>query len=782
MAAGTLPRSISKPGEVPPRFDRYTDVIAVCSQMVQADNKRAAWRAEYEKLWGGNPTYSLKGLKDAGQSWRARANYRELEGVVSSEQTLDYDLETEVDSIIDIDLDYGKGQEKKDWEDCIEQEFTWLIRQRWDDYNFHIPFRIFQKLLHGMGAHLWPDVTGNWIPRTPRAGHILFPDECPFNFNEDGDYFMTRDFIPANVLYRKIANEKEAHNIGWRPDAVWRALAESSGKGYGGRGSGLGWRPDDLVRSLRNGDIGYAATNQAGVWINTIFVREFETGKISQYAVAEREESGGYLFEKRNRFDDFSDILVTFPYDIGDGTMHGVKGLGPRLKVFFELSNRIKNAMADQVMLGAYPHFKQLQSGLDPDKLKLMKVGAMTIAPYGLEEIISKYPGLDQGPLALSRELNQTMRGNNRGSLGGSVVEQQDRMTAEEYAMRQQDANRLSNGSVSLQRSNLRKLYQKMLFAACEDSPSNAPWAKMAREFRDRLKKKGVPKEALKHIAEVRAKVNAGKGSASAQLHSLMTLMQTVYPATSDDRKVAIERDITAALFGYSNVDRYARSVNDNDMPDNDDSFIVLENDALSSGGKALAAPKQNQVQHLEGHFSLAQELVAAVQQGQMDPQQAYAAIFAIGTHCAEHLKYLQGNPMEKEKFGQLYNQWQALSRIADKLKSDIESAAEGQPEEEKISDNLKLGMMKIQADSTVKMAKVEKDEVLKLRKQSFNERMNAVKLQSSISQSAVKTGAENQNKRAKTLTEIQLSAAKTVSDIATQRAKAKAKPNGAKP
>lgn len=782
MASGTLPRSISKPGELPPRFKNHNEVLAVCAQMVQADQRRAIWRAEYEKLWGGNPTYSLAGLKATNQSWRARANYRELEGVVSSEQTLDYDLETEVDSLIDIDLDYGKGQEKRDWEDCIEREFTWLLRNRWDDYNFHIPFRIFQKLLHGMGAHIWPDVTGNWIPRTPRAGHILFPDDCPFNFNEDGEYFMTRDFLPANVLYRKIANEKEATAIGWKPDAVWRALANSSGKGTIGNGQTNSWRPDALVRALRSGDIGYTATNQAGLWINTIFVREFESGMISQYAVAEQVEAGDYLFEKRNRFDDFSEILVTFPYDIGDGTMYGVKGLGPRLKVFFELSNRIKNAMADQVLLSAYPHFKQLQSGLDPDKLKLMKVGAMTIAPFGLEEIVSKYPPLDNGPLALSRELGQTMRSNNRGSMGGSVVEQQDRMTAEEYAMRQQDANRLSNGSVSLQRSNLRKLYQKMLFAAVEDSQSEQPWAKMAREFRKRLADKGVPKAALKRIAEVRAKVNAGKGSASAQLHSLMTLMQTVYPATSDDRKIAIERDITAALFGYSNVDRYARSVNDNDMPDSDDSFIVLENDALSQGGKALAAPKQNQVQHLEGHLSLAQEIVLAVQQGQMDPQQAYAAIFAIGTHCSEHLKFLQGNPMEKEKFGQLYNQWQALSRIADKLKSDIESAAEGQPPEEKISDNLKIGMMKVQADSQVKMAKAEADMQLKMRKQSFTERMNWTKLQSSTNQGAVKTGSEIQLARAKTGAEIQLKAADAVASIATQRAKAKAKPNGAKP
>lgn len=790
MAAGQLPASISEPGKIPERFKDYGEVRDVCAQMVQKDQQRALWRAEYEKVWGGNPTYSLKTLQAAHQTWRARANYRELEGVVSSEQTLDYDLETEVDSIIDIDLDYGKGQEQRDWEDCIEQDFTWLIRHRWDDYNFHVPFRIFQKLLHGTGTHIWPDVTGNWIPRTPRVGHVLFPEDCPFNFNEDGEYFMLRDFIPANVLLQRIDNEKEARSIGWKPDAVWKALANSTGKG-GINSGGSAYRADEIARAVRAGDIGFTATNQSGLWVNTMFVRELGTGKISQYAVAEKVDAGDYLFKKRNRFDDFSDNLVQFPYDIGDGTMHGVKGLGARTKVFFELSNRIKNAMADQVFLGAYPHFMQLQQNLDPDKLKLMIAGGMRIAPYGLQETISKYPPLDNGPLALSRELSQTMRSNNRGSMGGQQPEQVDRGTAEEYAMRTMDANRLNNGSVSLQRSNLRKLYQKMLFAACKDNASEAPWAKMAREFRKRMDKKGVPKEALKHICEVRAKVNAGKGSASAQLHSLMTLMQTVYPATSQDRKTAILRDITAALFGYSNVDRYAPSINDNDMPDNDDSFIVLENDALSNGGNALAAPKQNHANHLKSHLARGAEIYQAVVQEQMDPQAGYAAIRAIGQHCGEtplpdgsvqhgHLYYLQQNTNEKEAFGQLYNQWQALGRIADKLKADIESAAEGQPPEEKISDNLKIGMAKVQADSQVKMARLDADVQRKTRQQQFTERMKAAQLSTGIQNQSAKTGSEITLKRAKTAADIQLSAADTVASIARDRAKAKAS-NGSK-
>jgi len=790
MASGELPIGVSIPGKLPPaRFSNYNEVTTLCYQMVQADQRRAVWRARIDAIWGGNPTYNEQALKNMGQGWRARVNYREMEGVVASEGTLDYDLETEVDNIIDIDLDFGKGQEQRDWQECIESEFTWLIMDKWKDRNFHAPFRIFNKLLHGLGSHIWPDMSAKWIPRTPRPGALLFPDDAPFNFEEDGEYFMLRDWVPANVLYRKIENEEAARQVGWNPEAVWKALALSGKQNVNSQSTGT--RPEEVQRLIRDGDIGYSATRQSGVWLNHCFVREFETGKISHYTVAEKVDAGGYLFEKRNRFDDWPFVL--FPYDIGNGTIHSVRGLGARTKDFFELSNRIKNAMADQVQLGAYPHFKQLQQGLDPDKLKLMRAGAMTIAPYGLEEVISKYPQLDNGPLALSRELRQTMLQNNRGGMGGQQPEQMDRMTAEEYAMRQRDATKLNNGSVALQKSNLRQFYETMLRKALQPSSSNEPWAKMAKEFRDRILKKGVPQEAFKHIAEVRAVVNWGKGSASAQIHGLMSLMQTVYPVTTEDRKIAIERDLTAAVAGYTNVDRYARSVNDHDMPDEDDSFIALEDDALSQGKKCVAAPKQNHVKHLTAHLQMGAQMYQAVLQQQMDPQEAYRAILAIGSHCGEsqnpdgsplhgHLFYLQSNPILKPQFVQLFNQFQALSRIADKLKSDIESAAQATPQEQQISEDMQLGLAKVNADAQIKQAKAESDMQLKMRKQAFNERQATMKLMSSTQLSTAKTVSEIQHARAKTASDIQLSAADTVASIATERAKAKAKPNGAKP
>lgn len=776
MSVGDIPATISQVGKLPPeRFKNSAEVTSICYQMTYADQKRADWRAEYSKVWGGNPTYSLEALRAANQTWRARANYREMEGLVSSEQTLDYDLETEVDAIIDIGLDYGKGQQQQDWKECIEKQFTWLIRQRWDDYNFHVPFRIFQKLLHGMGAHIWPDVSGNWIPRTPRAGQILFPDDCPFNFNEDGEYFMLRDFIPSNVLYRKIANEKEARATGWNPDAVWQALANSPK--VNNSINQTGYRPDEVQRMIRQGDIGYTATRQAGVWLNTIFVKEYDEmngNTISQYAIAERVSTKDYLFCKRYRFKTFADILTLFPFDIGDGTLQGIKGYGARTKVFFELSNRIKNAMADQVMLSAYPSVQQTVQNVDPDKVKLARVGGLNITPYGYAPQLLKYPDLGNGPLALTRELNQTMTTNNRGGMGGSVVQQQDRMTADEYAMRQRDAARLSNGSVSLQRSNLRRFYEKMLRAALQPVTSSAPWAQMAKEFQMRLQRDGVPKEAFNHIEEVGAVLNMGKGSASAQLHSLMTLRETVYQSTSQDRQIAMDRDLVANLVGYQNVDRYARSVNDNDLPTDDDSIIALENDALSQGGACVAAPRQDQVKHLTGHFDKSTSIMQAYQAKQMDPNAAYQAVFAFGQHIAQHLKFLQGNPTFKRAFDQFYNEWQSLGSLADKMQNDIQQAAQATPPQQQMSDKVQIGLAQVAADHQVKTAKAQGDMQLKLQKQAFTQRMQAAKTGTDLALSRVRTTADILHERTKLNSSTQLATADTVASIARDNAKAK--------
>lgn len=773
MPAGEIPHTPSVPGEVPERFKDAGEVVTLCAMMISADQRRAPWRASVERLWAGEPVYPLSKLQAMGQSWRARTNYRGLEGLISENCTLDYDAETQGEQIVCIYLDAPPSQEVEDWERIMASEFKWMLQCRWaNGYNFHIPKRQFQRNIHGLGIHVWPeDHTGNWIPRTPSAGEVMFPDDCPFNFMEDGDYFMLRDFVPSYKLYRYIENEKEAKALGWDTDIVWKALTlinKNSGQNpYGA--PNVDW----MARQYAQGDIGYWTTRQSGVWINSIFVREYETGKVSQYSIAEGLPLSSFLYKKRNKYDEWP--IEIFPYDIGNGNIHSVKGLGDRTKDFYEMMNRMQNAGVDQVMISAYPNMKQAIQNMDPDKMKLAKIGGLNWLPYGAEPQVVQFPDLEKGLLAMKGDLQGTLVQNNR--MAGQVqIEQQDRMTAGEYLMRSQDGNHLSTASLAMHKAHLDSFYKRIVTHCAKPSGSSKPWAVMAKEWRQRCIRRGVPADAFKNIAEVTAVLAYGKGSASARTNAYRELFQSpVYLQAGSDRQIAIERGYVGSMLGQSAVEQYCRSINDENIPDADDSFAVQENNALVQGGDALAAPRQDQIEHLETHFAKAAQIAQAYAQGQMDPQAVYTAIVAFGQHTKQHLDLLRSNPIKKQDFQHFFNQWQQLARMADKLQADIESAQEATPPEQQMSEDLQLGMAKVQQQGQLQQLKLMNSNELKQRQQAHREQMDRVKLQAQQERDNVKLLHEVQRSTVETGASIAQDTALTQADINNKRRKAEA-------
>ncbi len=770
MPSGSIPATPSKPGEDPERFSSAAEVISLAAQLFGADQKRSVLRGQVISLYSGAPVYPLAKLQQMGQAWRARTNYRGLEGVISENCTLDYDVETQGEQIVCIYLDFGEGQQRKDWERIMADEFKWMFQKRWKSFNYHIPKRQFNKNLHGLGIHIWPeDHTGNWIPRTPSSGEVLFPDDCPFNFTEEGDFFMLRDFVPSYKLRGYIRNKKEAEALGWNTEIAWKALTlldKQEGRNRYGNA-----QADWLARQYEQGDIGYWATRQSGVYINSVFVREYETGRVSQYSTAEGLDLNKYLYKKRNKYADWP--IEIFPYDIGNGNIHSVKGLGDRTKDFFEMINRMKNAGVDQIMISAYPNMKQLIQNMDPDKMKLAKIGGLNWLPYGAEPQVIQFPDLEKGLLAMQQDLMQNMVQNNRSAGGQVQIEQKDRMTSEEYQMRSQDMNHLSTASMAMHKSRMDSFYNRIIQQCAKPSGSKQEWAVIAREWRERCMRRGVPMEAFGHIAEVEASLAYGKGSASARINAFSTLMQSpVYLQGSADRQIALERSFTGALLGQSAVDQYCRSADDNEIPDGDDSFAVQENNALAQGGEALAAPRQNQIDHLRIHFGKVAEIVQAQQQGQADPQQAYAAVVAFGRHTKEHLDFLHQNPMKAQDFKFFFNQWQQLSRMADKMRADLESAAEATPPEQQVSEKLQIGLANAQANQQVGMFKAQNSAQLKMRQQMHREAMDQQKLLAQQEREGVKLLHNVRTSNVETAASIAQDTALTAADIHNKQRK----------
>lgn len=750
MPRGDLPHTIAysdtsdKPELPEERFSNASEVRTSAQQMIQADRTRAWMRDRVEALVNGWPTYPKSIAQSKGFGWFPRVNYRESEGLISAQQTPLFDLLTETDHCIEIELDVeaSSDQERQEWENTIQNEFTWLMFRRWrSSYNYHLPLSIREMLVHGIGSHVWPN--DRWTPRSPRSGQILFPEGVSLDFENDGDYFLLREFVPSVNVYQFIRREETAFKLGWYPDNVWKTLAQAQKQNQTINVQDL----SEMQRRVRRGDIGYFSSSQVGLWLNWLFVKEYEGNGISLYCVDETISAGnkdkGYLFRKRFMFDEWP--LSLFPYDIGNGDLHSVVGLGTRTKDFFELSNRINNAMAAQILVSALPQVRQTQPTVDPDKMKLMRLGGLNIVPYGLESAIQQFPPLQTGGLALSRHLKDTMNDNNQSAAGGMSPEPKDRETKYSFMVRSHDSARVSNGTQSLFESNLCGFYYKIYCRLIKTPKGSLPYQVMAQEFKDRCLKKGVPPEALteRAIGDFREVTAVGAGSAAIRLQATQLLMGSpVYVNAPEEKKITIERDLVASLMGGAKVDRYARSVKDSQPANVDESFAVQENNGLSMGGDAEIAGGQNHMLHAGVHNSKAFEIKRAVESGQMSASEAVGKIEKLLTHSGQHLAEVKG-AQDDQQFNELEDQWKEIARFLNSLRAQAEAEA-GQPSpQQQMSEDAMIAMKKDEMENQRKTQKDNADMALKFRKAAFTERLADAKTAVQIRRTARTNGAK---------------------------------------
>ncbi len=780
------------------RFENAAQVRDLAQQMIIADNRRALMRERVDALVNGFPTYPKSVTAAKGFGWFPRVNYRESEGIIQSQQTPLFDLINESETCIAISLDIkaSSTEELQDWENSINTNWTWLLKKRWrQSFNYHLPLSQREMLIHGMGAHVWPN-KNKWTPRTPRSGQILFPEGCSLDFESEGEYFMLRDWVGGVGVHSFIRNEESATKQGWYPDNVWRTLVQA-----GKQNQKLSMVPEveQWQRKARSGDIGFFSSSQVGLWLNWFFVKEYESrngNSISLYCIEENITPGtnkhkGFLFRKRFLFEEWKQVLVLFPYDVGNGDIHSVRGLGWRTKDFYELSNRVNNAMVAQVLISAFPQVKQTQPNLDPEKMKLARMGALNILPYGLDPSLVQFPPLNNSGLALQKHPQETLNQNNQSTSGRSP-EPKDRETKSSFMLRSQDSASVTNGMQSLYESNY-QLWQDNLYRRGIKTPKgDQPYQRMIEEFRERCRKDGVPEEALKEkaIGEIREVTSAGAGSAAIRLQAIeMLLNSPVYANAPESKKIYTERSLVSWALGGDKVDLYARSTMDADLPDPDTSFAVQENNGLSNGGEAIIGDGQNDVTHANAHLLKAEQLEQACEQGQEDPQHCLDALQRLLGHAQEHLARLQQNPARVQEFKQLMERFKVCAQYTEKLASEIEAQQGETPPEQELSEDFQIGMAKVQSDAQIKQTKAEGDMALKFRKQALTERMTDAKTGASIRRDNLRAGAaigrDNlsashsiQRDNLKTIHTINQGNAKTAAQIQSDKAKTAAAVN----
>lgn len=724
-----LPRSLDPETKALPdeRFKDAAETRDFASMLIRADDPRARDRAKTQGLIDGNRPVPQGLLNAQQQGWRANVNYREGEGQVSAQRTPYYDLAMENDPCLEVEIDYGRDQQQAEWERIVARHAHSLIHES-DDYDsgWHLQLQQSEMVVHGWGSHLFLSKV-DWRPATWTMRHVLFPDRTTSCLDDALEVFVVREPLKAHQANRHIRNEKAAREIGWNPAAVKQSIVDARTT------APLRKTAEDYQSMLKNNDLGFGFNRSRDIWWDHVFVREFEGGRkdrggISHYIIEENGDGEEYIFSKRNRFDEWQNLITVFPYDIGtDGTIHSIRGLGVRIFPFIELSNRLKNHMVDSVLVGSGVLLTS-KGAVDLTKLALTSIGPMKLLPSGVEPANYKAMDLSQGPIALSQELKATSDENNK-VYRQSGAQRNYAQTAREVDQTASEASRMQKSAHDMYYKRMDRLYREQVRRACNPNyTTDMPGGESAVAFQRRCLRDGVPKEALAKIVSVKAVRALGAGSAMQRILVARELMTTLLPGADEVSRFNLKRDYVSALANSRAADRYVPSINEAMAPDNDDSVAVLENDALIQGGEALVNTRQNHFKHAMRHAQKADQLLAALAKG-ADPQQVMNAWDALGPHIAAHLAYLGQDPTRKTQFVPLEQHFNRLSKLADKLAQHLQEQAQAaqeqaanQPQQPPVGPygipELDLEWAKMKGQLDIKAQKAQADIALKAQKQ----------------------------------------------------------------
>lgn len=754
------------------RLKNAFDAQTIVSNLWTAAQQRNLRNAAMQGMLDGNPPYSPTKLRAAGRSGDANFNTLEGKALLSAALVPYHDLCAGDRRKVDIRTDEGSEQEKSRWSGVISEEYDRMLG-RWGNFDYQMQQMERDFVGFGKGFLMW-ESQKSWRFKKIAHYRVLVPDATDIDVDA-AELIVVLQNWPQVALERMIADKKSAAALGWNTEATQRAIS-----GAVPVDPAVPNDPISAQQQIKDNDIQVSARSST-VQTATIFVREF-SGKWSELIVKrdvipandpQFKSKVQFLFEARDKYDQVTDILVPFFFEVMDGSWNGASGLARDIFSIMQLKDRIACQQAQSTFL-RNSLVLQPRTAMDKTRMNLLQIGAVTWVPEGAEVLQSTILGDIESTIAVSRELT-IMTEKNTGIYRPTIerTEKGNPVTLGEFQMRSAQASVLSTSAVNRFYSQLDRMYEAQWRRVLDlkDSNSDDPATKEAKLFFKRCYDRGVPETAWQKIESVRAWRNIGNGSAAMRQQTLSNYMG-IYPLLPADGQVNLLEDIVSVSGSQAQVERYVRTNQQEGLPSDDMNTAMLENAALKIGAPVTWTPSQNNLIHATTHLQAAAQAGSSLEQGAPMPD-VLAFIDAIGAHVAIHLQQESQKPTSKDAVKELEKQWKQLAGFADKLRARIEQDQQSQQElqqrtEQRMSE-LDLKMMELERKLEISQIKTQAGIEMKAQKQQFE---MGLKQQRAI----VETTLQD----ATTAADIARMTRKTQAEIETQKKKASSDPKAA--
>lgn len=693
--SGALPK--------PSRLSSASTVRDLYSALVREDENSSRARVRVQAMVDGEPPYNQAALNASGMGSRANANFLMGRDLITKTNNGYLDIITSAKQLMTLVVEAGEPSERIGYARIIAEELTRTIR-KWNGFRPAFMRLVDMFNTHGVGVEYSIDSTDFRFDVTGLS-EFMVPRQVPLDEDRTPYAILRRD-LTVTDLYDFIENEKVAKSRGWNPDAVMKAISRATTKGSNGEIGEL----EQLQRQIKNNDI-FTYRKFAHVALLYIWVREFD-GSISLFITEKDAPDGDFLFKGIGLYEDASDAFNYYCYGVGNGTLHGVRGLGHMLYALVQLDNRLMCQSADGEMLRKSIMVKS-ETGNALQEMSLNYLGPFSLMSPGLEVVSYNYSGA--GDTGLMDEVKSRMgtaaaRFATISTQDGQPYQNKDATNLQMESQADGDSGAIDMFYASLDRT-IRRMCKRIVRGPKSD--------KLVREFHQRVERRGITKEILDSIDHdsTYAYRTVGAGSPAARALAWKNLMQLL-PQLDEIGRRNLIYEFVADQVGPQIAEEFASKA-ETPRFNTEAGVALLENELLLLGRPIPVLPEQMHATHVQMHIPKLVEVLDAVERGEADPMELLSGLNAALNHIAAHGEAVANDPTQKAVYSQVKevvnNIRQIVTNMERKIKAEQRKAAEaGTPESPAAPDlsaemeEIKLATARLKYDIALRKGDLE--------------------------------------------------------------------------
>ena len=632
---------------------------AVYERMRKADEGSARTRTMIQAMLDGEPPYDQQDLERQGLGELCNVNWGQGEQLLSVATSPYIDLLESVDIFITTPVNFGDVQMRAEWETIISEEFTRMLRN-WPEF-FPRYLYLNQQFLAHVVVVAFHDDDIDWRPQIAPLGDFLIPRQTRASDEEIEVCSIVRG-VPPHELFAKIEDEALAKELGWNIAATKKAIMQASQKSIHDNAIS-NW--EAIQREFKNNDIGFSNSSSAAeVKLVYMWIRELD-GTVSQYIFTEKVGDTGegkeFLFEARHKYQATAEAFTSFFYGIGtNGYFHSIRGLGSKIFSIVQALNRLRNRFFDGLLASSMMMIEPDSEDALQD-LSLIHMGPFMVKPPNVKMVETNAPNYGNSLIPGLNELNNLLQQQGGTYSTEAIFNAAKERTRYEVQAQVESLSNINIAALTLFYQPWERLLKEILRRISrQDYFAQDAGGRYVINFRERCLDRGVPEEALYAIDTKRAKVVRAIGNGSSAARS--AIMQQVYNLSQNfdaqGRQMAI-RDLTRTIGGVEAADRYAPAP-EQQRPPMEAKTAMLENNQLKQGEAIDVLPTEMHAIHLPIHLQVEEELIQAIDEGQVTIEEAMPSLTLLHQHSSAHAEMMTADP----NFPQIKQRMQQIDEI----------------------------------------------------------------------------------------------------------------------